>query len=1567
MSDHQDAQGLSTPATCAPASNMVTQPPSSTRIPNPTPNPKTDSSDNFTKPNTHLPSASPVQHPTPVASLVRPPINSPDEPDLNVIEDSTTHKNHILDSPNEPTHFLTPQQQSGNIPNPWRDALKRRGITGIQRLFVTADGSCAGGSFMLGLSDQKRGTVAASDARSPLAIREFRTNHLVTRVRAWSTEQWLQYVPESLREELVDYRQPCRCLDGIVKTCTCTHARPLQPEEEKDIFISVCEKPNYAVGPIFFGIASIVMQVGVLLLINDDRHHECSTRQVHDFGTTRYQHSMIVLGIYPKQRHEQSHGIGHFETIGLSNQDTVLRETLFPADHPVLAALRQLAQQYSDSKTIDHLRVQYYPYGAHISNYLPVPVQPLTTSARSMGKPAQPQPGSAHRRQRTINISQRMLESIQQENRPVKSKPPCRSLSKQPGAGDADLHQLDSSPSCNPAKRAHSTPITPVTVSPYSLESSDSIQAPLPTKYNTISDAILTNVRQWIRRMSPRSPLAPKVHYSSIPMWTLRCRSVLQSVVGALRAQPMDIHGVITNLCILWMLPAEVFSSPGHSGGGASRRRNRYNRIKRKLSDEGLITRMMKELIARPSAAVDGPDAEGWSSLASALNVSTSDPDLSPRSPEHERTINTAAAHTQRDDDKRCVQRSERLFRLGHSYRALQALTSDTELADLDLPEERETLRALHPSTQQPMPQCPTDAPEIVIDWNWMEEEMRATDNGSAAGPSGCGSNYLSVLAADPHCVHAMAYIVQQIVNNKLPAVIRTLLTTCIVVSLVKYNGGRRPIAIGDIFYRMAARYSLSLIIDKVQHKLAPHQYGIGTPDGCTQIVQSLQHLLKHGAQHSPPSHGQSNHADTKRPLACLSIDMANAFNAIDRSAVLRAVYSDRELSQCWRAVSFGYGQPSLLLMQCDDMVPDAQAFIESQTGVRQGDPLAALLFCLAMHPVYDALAKQVSAGCYAYIDDGHFVGTIEECWRAWEMLPAQLRPLTLSANPSKCELTCFHTDQLEDPLDHAAIAKFRSSPLKLNHTAVKLLGCVIGVSNAAVAAELKNKSSGLRDSQLTAFRRIPLLCKQTGMLALQHLPGTVINNKLRAMAPEATIQHAREYDKLVLKTAHTIIGITGEDGDRYDEQIQSPLNMGGFGLQSAVTTAPAAYLAGAENTLRHSPAFAHIWTGAAALPANSDISVAIDDSIQRVQSMTSVLITSSDAKYIDTQTMELSSLIPESAASFVDYYKTKPSYLVQASITHRIATLSFIARVSEAARAGSSGKGTIARLNSLRATCSSLWLRTLPSDPSLTLTDKKWQWAARLRLGMPVPSIDPACPGCKQTDAYTKNQWHSLTCTQRSNRAITDRHNVIVNILARFCSMMHMAARTEPSSLDHDSNKRPDIQVSLPDITLLGDVTIMHPAAKTYAKIAATVGPEAVGDRRESEKKKKYDAMAEAVDMEFLPIVLYTYGGFHRSALRFITKLADALDPAACLWSRSEFREMLKQQIAIAVQRGTADIMIQDSIRQRDAIAGTRSLHRYLMSQKRARLNHDAAPGIDMTDEINNDIDIGNGAEMLP
>ena len=106
-------------------------------------------------------------------------------------------------------------------------------------------------------------------------------------------------------------------------------------------------------------------------------------------------------------------------------------------------------------------------------------------------------------------------------------------------------------------------------------------------------------------------------------------------------------------------------------------------------------------------------------------------------------------------------------------------------------------------------------------------------------------------------------------------------------------------------------------VTKNAQEKIALHQFGVGKTDGCTQIVQSIQHLLSSVSPSSLPSRQQQ--ADSPlRPLACLSIDVANAFNAIDRAAVLRAVYSEPDLAQCWNTVAFGYGQPSLLLMQCD-------------------------------------------------------------------------------------------------------------------------------------------------------------------------------------------------------------------------------------------------------------------------------------------------------------------------------------------------------------------------------------------------------------------------------------------------------------------------------------------------------------------------------------------------------------------------------------------------------------------------------------------------------------------------
>jgi hypothetical protein len=175
----------------------------------------------------------------------------------------------------------------------------------------------------------------------------------------------------------------------------------------------------------------------------------------------------------------------------------------------------------------------------------------------------------------------------------------------------------------------------------------------------------------------------------------------------------------------------------------------------------------------------------------------------------------------------------------------------------------------------------------------------------------------------------------------------------------------------------------------------------------------------------------------------------------------------------------------------------------------------------------------------------------------------------------------------------------------------------------------------------------------------------------------------------------------------------------------------------------------------------------------------------------------------------------------------------------------------------------------------------------------------------------------------QLSGVPITDRHNQILTIIAKFCQLILLPVRTEPGGMDHSSNKRADVQIFLPDRTLLGDVTIIHPSSGSNRDVASARGVAAVGDLSAARKNRKYDKLASSADMDFLPLVFYTYGGLHKSTIRFIKRLVDSLDPATCLVSKLEFRQALKEHLAVAVQRGNADVLIRASQRQRDGYLG--------------------------------------------
>jgi hypothetical protein len=581
------------------------------------------------------------------------------------------------------------------------------------------------------------------------------------------------------------------------------------------------------------------------------------------------------------------------------------------------------------------------------------------------------------------------------------------------------------------------------------------------------------------------------------------------------------------------------------------------------------------------------------------------------------------------------------------------------------------------------------------------------------------------------------------------------------------------------------------------------------------------------------------------------------------------------------------------------------------------------------MAPIYAAAARRASRGCFAFVDDGHLIGTVDECWRLWQDLPQLLDPLKLTLNRSKCELTCFSLDQLRDERDIAAFQRFQqeSHGLTINADSLRLLGCVVGRNGVSTADRLNTDERFCLD-QLAAFRRLKLLKKQHGMLALRRLSGAVINNRLRAMPPTTVIEHARKYDQHVLAAAHSMIGITSAHGDKYDEQLQLPLSVGGFGLTSAAELAAAAYLAGAEITIRNSPAFSDVWRGDADLDPSCDMFTAIDDCLSRISVRESSLQQRLDGGAPSTAVP--ASVLPRTAAEFVAHFRAQPPCSIQSSVSHRITTQVFNARVAEADGAGR--REEAARLHSLCVRHSALWLETLPVENSLKLGDHQWQWAARLRLGMDVPVVDDACSGCKSTTAYRDNSWHALSCVALSGTDMTLRHNSVVNLLAQFCSLMGCPSRVEPSGCSDDSNERPDIQMDLMDDTVLVDVTVTHGTAKSHRRaVAAQRSADCVGDASETRKNRKYADDARQQHKKFLAFVLYTYGGFHRTALTVINAMVNSLEPARCLLSPAAWRHQLMQSIAIAIQRGNAGIMVAASQQRRAAAHNRHALRNRL------------------------------------
>ena len=181
--------------------------------------------------------------------------------------------------------------------------------------------------------------------------------------------------------------------------------------------------------------------------------------------------------------------------------------------------------------------------------------------------------------------------------------------------------------------------------------------------------------------------------------------------------------------------------------------------------------------------------------------------------------------------------------------------------------------------------------------------------------------------AEDSECLQALTRFVGDIMSGRVPPEVMAVWASARLLALTKVNGKPRPIAVGEVFRRLAAKCAVRHCARALAARLRPTQRGVGVCGGVEHLAHAITVML-----------------ETRPDWCVLSVDIKNAFNSISRESILRETLA--HLPGVVDLVFGCYGGQTPLLWLSDS------DFIESLRGVQQGDPLGPALFALAFHPV---------------------------------------------------------------------------------------------------------------------------------------------------------------------------------------------------------------------------------------------------------------------------------------------------------------------------------------------------------------------------------------------------------------------------------------------------------------------------------------------------------------------------------------------------------------------------------------------------------------------------------------
>eukprot|EP01039_Chlorochromonas_danica_P011798 gene11798-13280_t len=280
---------------------------------------------------------------------------------------------------------------------------------------------------------------------------------------------------------------------------------------------------------------------------------------------------------------------------------------------------------------------------------------------------------------------------------------------------------------------------------------------------------------------------------------------------------------------------------------------------------------------------------------------------------------------------------------------------------------------------------------------------IRRLPKGSSNGPSGWTYNIIRRLYGDlgpgvgPHLT-SLSKFLSSLANGKHP---HHLWTRSRAVLLPKPEAGKfRPLGIGETWYRVLGRCLLRDIGESPGANLQPLQLGGGVSGGCEIAARMAQALW-----------------DAHPNNVIVKTDFKNAFNLVPRGLIYKGLEAHcPELIPWFR---WAYGNPSDLLDSQGEKVGS------NEKGCRQGDPLAPLLFCVAIQDTLKDVsallarehAQAVGSGLFPGLENevpGQVMAYMDDCsisvpYRLVDAIAPQLAGIFSQAglilNESKCRI----------------------------------------------------------------------------------------------------------------------------------------------------------------------------------------------------------------------------------------------------------------------------------------------------------------------------------------------------------------------------------------------------------------------------------------------------------------------------------------------------------------------------------------------------------------------------------